>query len=341
MAETSESQTQSMKAWLYSNTTDGLEKNLHLDQKARMPGGLRDDQILVKVISASLNPADYKVPEMTWFTRIVVPRPASPGMDFCGQVIIAAPAVKDIKRGQLVYGSIGIPSQFGALGEFLICNASTTAPLPDGVSPDQAACLGIAGQTAYQSVQPYVSSGNKVLINGGSGGCGIFAIQFAKMLGCHVTTTCSTRNVELCKDLGADEVIDYTQQDVLGVLKEKGQVFHHVVDHIGLPDPLYKESDAFLLPGKVFVQVGAMSFVTMANRLARPRFLGGGKRKYEILFFRNRREDIVQIGQWVQQGKLKVIIDSAFQFDDAVEAFEKLRTHRARGKIVVHVSEQD
>ncbi|KAL4896192.1 hypothetical protein BDV59DRAFT_172267 [Aspergillus ambiguus] len=334
-----------MKAWLYSRTTDGLEKNLHLDSEARMPGALRDDQILVKVISAAINPADYKVPELTSLTHLMIPKPATPGMDFCGQVIIAASAVKDLKRGQLVYGSLGMPSQFGSLGEYIVCSARTTAPLPDGLDPDDAASIGIAGQTALQSLQPYVSSGDKVFINGGSGGCGMFAIQIAKLLGCHVTTTCSTRNVEFCRELGADEVIDYSVEDVLDALKAKGQVFSLVVDHVGTPDSLYRECDAFLLPGKAFVQVGSTSLLSssilsFADRLVRPGFLGGGKRKYDILMFKNRKEELVQIGEWIQQGKITVVVDSTFAFEDAVQAFEKLRSQRSRGKIIVHVSDK-
>ncbi|KAF9886998.1 hypothetical protein FE257_010614 [Aspergillus nanangensis] len=332
-----------MKAWLYTSTAGGLEKNLHLDPQARMPGALRDDQILVKVISASLNPADYKVTELGgWGTvsKVVVPRPATPGMDFCGRVVIAAPSVKDVKRGQLVYGTIGIPSQFGSMGEYLITKASTTAPLPDGLDPDDAAAVGVAAQTAYQSVVPYVSRGDNVFINAGSGGCGIFAIQMAKLLGCQVTTTCSTQNAEFCKSLGADEVIDYTVEDVVAVLKGKGQVFDHVVDHMGTPEALYRECDAFLRPGKAFVQVGG-PVSTFADRLVRPSFLGGGKRKYVILLFKNRKEEVVQIGEWIRQGKIKVVIDSTFELDDAVKAIERLKTSRSRGKIIIHVSNKE
>ncbi|PLN75023.1 putative zinc alcohol dehydrogenase [Aspergillus taichungensis] len=329
-----------MKAWLYSSTAGGLEKNLVLDQAARKPISLRANDVLVRVISASINPADYKVPEMGALTKVLTGTPATPGMDFCGRVEITGPSVKGLEDGQLVYGTMGRPVQFGSLGDYLVCDASVTAALPEGLDPDLAATVGVAGQTAYQAVAPYVQSGDKVFINGGSGGCGMFAIQIAKQLGCHVTTTCSTRNVELCKELGADEVIDYTTANVLHVLRGKGQVFAHVVDHIGLPGELYHECDAFLLPGKAFAQVGAESMLTFVNRMAWPSFLGGGKRKYVILLFKNKKEDLVQVGDWVQQGKVKVILDSVYDFEDAVQAFEKLRSKRARGKIVVHVSEK-
>ncbi|EAW06613.1 NAD(P)-dependent alcohol dehydrogenase [Aspergillus clavatus NRRL 1] len=335
-----ESLPSTMKAWLYSNASGGLEKHLTFNPEARTPGTLRQNHVLIQVISASINPADYKVPELGLASKVVITTPATPGMDFCGRVVIIGPDVSDFHPDQLVYGSIGIPSQFGSLGEYLVCAASTIAALPEGVDPDHAATVGVAGQTAYQSLAPYVSAGEKVLINGGSGGVGIFAIQIAKLLGCHVTTTCSTRNVQFCKDLGADEVIDYTQTDVLSTLKSQGHVYSHVVDHIGLPEGLYRECDAFLLPGKVFVQVGAASMLTFARRLVRPSFLGGGKRKYVILLFKNNKADIVRIGEWIQQGKVRVVVDSTYELQDAVKAFEKLRSGRARGKIIIHVGQK-
>lgn len=329
-----------MKAWIYHSAGACFEKNLTLDADARMPPSLRPDQLLVQVLSASINPADVKVPEMGLISKAIVATPASPGMDFCGRVVVTGPAVTQLSPGQLVYGTTAKPVQFGSLAEYTVVGEQNVAALPDGVSPDHAAALGVAGLTAYQAIVPYVTAGDKVFVNGGSGGCGIFAIQVAKLLGCHVTTTCSGRNADFCRKLGADEIVDYTAEDVLAVLKAKGQVFAHVVDHIGIPEPLYRDCDAFLLPGKAFVQVGAASMLTFANRAAWPGFLGGGKRKYIILLCRMRPDELAQIGDWVQQGKVKVVVDSTFEFGDTVQAFEKLRLGRTRGKIVIHVSEK-
>ncbi|KAI9039988.1 NAD(P)-dependent alcohol dehydrogenase [Aspergillus affinis] len=329
-----------MKAWMYHSAGVDFEKKLTLETAARAPPSLRPDQLLVQVLSASINPADFKVPEMGLVSKVIVSTPASPGMDFCGRVVVTGPAVTKVSPGQLVYGTTAKPVPFGSLAEYMAVGEHNIAALPDGVDPDHAATLGVAGLTAYQAVVPYVTNGDKVFINGGSGGCGIFAIQFAKLLGCHVTTTCSGRNADFCRELGADEVIDYTTEDVLAVLKAKGQVFAHVVDHIGTPEALYRECDAFLLPGKAFVQVGASSMLIFVNRVAWPGFLGGGKRKYDILLCRMRPDELAQIGEWVQQGKVKVVVDSTFEFADTVQAFEKLRLGRTRGKIVVHVSEK-
>lgn len=329
-----------MKAWLYSSTTGGLEKNLTLDSTVGTPSAsLQPGQVLAQVISVSINPADYKVPEMPIVSRLLITKPASPGMEFAGRVVATGSDVSDFKPGQLVYGTVGAPGKFGSLREYIAVDTRHIVAVPEGVDLDQAATVGCAAQTAYQSLVPYVSKGDKVFINGGSGGCGAFAIQMAKLLGCEVTTTCSSRNVQLCKDLGADDVIDYTTQDVLETLKEHGQVYNHVVDHIGVPGDLYSQSDSFLRPGKVFLQVGG-EILNYAARLVRPGFLGGGTRKYVILMMKVNNDDMYQVGQWMHEGKIRAQIDSTYEFSNVVKAFEKLRTGRSRGKIVIHVSEK-
>lgn len=327
-----------MKAWLYNTTTSGLEKNLYFDASARVPPAPRNDEVLVQVISSALNPADFKVPEMGAHARhLVIGMPASPGMDFCGRVVTAGPDA-DFEPGQLVYGCHSMPMKFGALAEYLSISGSLIAAVPEGVSVDDAAGLGIAGQSAYQALLGYVKKGDKVFVNGGSGGCGLFAIQIAKNIGCFVAVTCSTRNVELCRGLGADEVIDYTAVDVVGTLREKGVVYDHVLDHIGLPSELYFQCHHFLRSGGVFVQVGASAMTTFVGRTAWPSFLGGGRRKYVIFFFKNTQEHIVKLGELVQKGALKVQFDSKYEFEDVVKAFDKLRSGRARGKVLVHVA---
>ncbi|OGM47704.1 zinc alcohol dehydrogenase [Aspergillus bombycis] len=335
-----------MKAWLYSSTNGGLEKNLVFSSDARTPGSPRGDQLLIQVISTAINPADYKAPAMSTVCGkvLIATTPASPGMDFCGRVIAVGSdtSARQFTPGQLVFGCLGIPQQFGTLGEFILASANNTAPLPLGVDPDAAATIGVAGRSSYQSIVPYISAaGNRVFINGGSGGCGVYAMQIAKLLGCHVTVTCSTRNVQFCRDLGADEVIDYTTQDVLEELKSQGQVFHHAVDHIGSPEDLYQECHTFLKPGKVFVQVGAPSMVTFAHRLIRPAFLGGGKRKYVALLMKNHKDELVQIASWIREGKIRVELDTVYEFEETVGAFERLRSGRTRGKIVIHVTNLD
>lgn len=340
----SEAHPENMKAWLYNGLSGGLEKNLELKYSIRAPPPPRKNEVIIKVLSAGINPADFKVPEMALGipARLVVGLPASPGMDFCGRVVSTGPGATHFTTGQLVFGSHSMPMKFGSLGEYISIPASFVTPLPEGVKIDQAAGLGIAGQSAYQALLGYVKEGNKVFINGGSGGCGLFAIQIAKNMGCNVTVTCSTRNVELCYRMGADNVIDYTaEEDLIAGLKSRGVIYDHVIDHIGLPSPLYYQAHHFLKADGVFVQVGASSFLTFAGRLTWPSILGGGKRKYVIFFFKNTNQHLAKLGEMLEEGTLKTQVDSVYEFEDTVQAFEKLRSGRARGKIIVHVAKPD
>jgi NADPH:quinone reductase-like Zn-dependent oxidoreductase len=200
----------------------------------------------------------------------------------------------------------------------------------------------VAGLTAYQTIVPKVKKGDKVFINGGSGGTGVFGIQIAKAVGCHVTTTCSTANIELCKNLGADEVVDYRQESVIEALKARGYKFDHVVDNVGTDMNLYWHCHEYTKPGAVYVMVaGAPTLghaVDMLKVRTWPSFLGGGKRKLEGFLAKPVYEELEQIGAWMKEGKIKPIIDQKFSFEQAPEAFEKLKTGRAKGKVVVDVA---
>lgn len=342
MAEASQSIPSTMRAWLWTIVAGGLEKNLHLSESAPRPGQLLGkDDVVVQIISMSLNPADYRVPEVLGrFIRLLISTPASPGMDFSGRVVDVGSSVKGFSTGQLVFGCLGRPVQYGSLAEYLVCPSDALALLPDGVHPDDAACLGVAAQTPYQVIKTPSKPGDCIFINGGSGGTGIFSIQIAKILGWHVTVTCSTKNITFCQELGADEVIDYTTMDVVQSLKDKGPVFGQVIDNIGTPNNLYGECHHFLRPGELYSQVNIASFPNALSRLLWPGFLGGGKRNLHFDTLGSKQGSLVKLGEWLQEGKLKAVIDSKFSFEDAPKAYEQLRTHRARGKIVIHVSEQ-
>lgn len=335
-------QPESMKAWLYSSTANGLEKNLHLDMCARAPPAPQGNEVLVRVLSAALNPVDYKFPEVGLPARMVIGMPATPGMDFCGRIVATGPHAKHFKEGQLVFGCPARPTQFGSLAEYIRIPADKIALVPDGVAVDHAAGVAVAGQTAYQSLEGRVKAGEKVFINGGSGGCGVFAIQIAKQMGCHVTTTCSTRNMELCFRLGADEVIDYTAEpDLVAKLVQRKVVFDCILDHVGLPSALYYQGHHFLKEDGAFVQIGMSGLMTLTGRIGWPSFLGGGRRKYVVVMAKYNQRQLVQLGEWLAKGAIQVQLDSVYEFRDAGKAFEKLRSGRARGKIVVHVSDPD
>lgn len=162
------------------------------------------------------------------------------------------------------------PLASGALSEFSVSGTNSTVTLPDNVDPVDAATVGVAGLTAYQSIVPRVKKGDKIFINGGSGGTGVFSIQFAKAMGCHVTTTCSTTNVEFCKSLGADKVVDYKKESVIEALKASGHKFDHAVDNVGTSKELLWHCHEFLQSGAVYVVVGGdASLGGLADNLKR------------------------------------------------------------------------
>ncbi|KAJ5794609.1 hypothetical protein N7457_001208 [Penicillium paradoxum] len=331
---------ETMKAWLYSDATGGLEKNMYLDLSAPAPPAPQGNEVLVRVLSAALNPVDHKFPEAGMAARMLIGTPASPGTDLCGRVVATGPLAKHFKEGQLVFGGYPRAVQRGSLAEYLTIAADRIATVPSGVAVDHAAAVSLAGLTAYQSLEGYVKAGEKVLINGGSGGVGIFAIQIAKQMGCHVTTTCSTRNMELCYRLGADEVVDYTvEPDLVAKMRQRGVVFDCILDLVGLPSTLYYQCHRFLKADGAFLQVGVPDMMTVVGRFMWPSFLGGGQRKFVMVIVKNDPRQLAQLGDWLSDGTIQVQLDSVFEFEDAVKAFEKLRLGRARGKIVVHVND--
>ncbi|KAI2604645.1 reticulon-4-interacting protein 1, mitochondrial precursor [Hypoxylon sp. NC1633] len=330
-----------MRAWVYKSAWGGLEDNIKMVDDATPPflQSLPSDGILVKVKAASLNPVDYVLPKLRLVVgNAIIPVPASPGMDFAGVVARTGDAADGFHAGDRVYGRI-LLGQYGTLGEYVCARPDGCAIVPEGVSLEDACSIGTVGLTAYQCIVPNVEEGDKVFINGGSGGTGTFGIQIAKAIGCHVTTSCSGSNVELCRSLGADEVIDYTKENVGETLKAKGQVYKLVVDNVGNPLDLFKAADHFLLPEGKFVQIGSKfspgHLKALLSSKFLPSFLGGGQRRWEWLTTKNRREHLEQIGTWVSQGNVKVVIDEIFEHEDVPKAIKKLKMGHAKGKIVV------
>lgn len=325
----------------------GLDKSLRLNTSTTPKPG--KDQLLVKVSTAALNPVDYKLAELPLLNRLIFRGPATPGLDFAGVVVdVGSSPDNSLQPGTRVYGMLGGPGgAIGTLAEYTIADRSGCVAIPDGVDFDQVAGLAAAGQTAYQSIAPYVhaDSGQSVFINGGSGGVGTLGIQIAKALGCHVTTTCSTRNVELCKSLGADEVIDYSAQNVVTALRKLGahQQYSLIVDNVGSSNEIFPVCHEFTRADARYVQVGASMHVSsifaIAKAMLLPSAFGGGSRKYHFVGVTNKAETLTQLGQWMKEGKLRVPIEATYDLEDGGKAFEQLKTGRTRGKILVRVSQ--
>ncbi|TQV94426.1 hypothetical protein V2A60_002543 [Cordyceps javanica] len=329
-----------MRAWQVISPGT-IETKLKLNSEVRRPRSedLKGQDILVKVRSAALNPADYKVVELGFVANAVFRFPKTPGMDLSGQVVAVGPEVTDILVGDHVLGRLDPFKSTGALSEMVILERDGYAKIERDADLDHAAGLGTAALTAYQTIKPYVQAGDKVFINGGSGGTGTFGIQVAKLLGCHVTTTCSTGKIALCEELGADEIIDYKTTDILEVLQKAGPIYSVFVDNVGAVD-LHPKSSAFLLPTAPFVSIGGGSIGHVANvacAMIRPSFLGGGKNKFISYLTKNSHDDLDQIGKWYSKGDLKSVIDSTYEFDDAPAAFSHLKKGSSAGKIIVHI----
>ena len=330
-----------MRAWQYLRTNGGLEKNLRMNPSAPLPKP-KSNQHLVRIAAAALNPVDYKPAEVPGITRFVISKPATPAIDFAGSIVKPASG-SSLKPGQLVFGASGTsPLAGGALADFNAAQTASVAVLPEGVSLTDAATVGVAGLTAYQSIVPYVKKGDRIFINGGSGGTGAFGIQFARTIGCHITTTCSTTNIDLCKRLGADEVIDYRKENVIEALKAKESKFDHAVDNVGTDHEMIWSSHQFMQPGAAYIVVGGGATLGDAidgvKRKIWPTFLGGIKGKVMGFWPRPTVEDLQQIVEWIRTGKVKPLIDEKFPFEQAPHAMEKLKTGRAKGKIVIDVN---
>ncbi|CAN8097318.1 unnamed protein product [Discula destructiva] len=343
-----------MRSWTYNSATS-LDTALSRNDQAppQAESTLSPTSVLIQVLYMAVNPADYKLAELGMLARPLISLPASPGMDYSGRVVRAGKSMGDTYQpGQLVFGRVD-PSKYGTLSEFIVVsNGEALAHVPQGLEAKMAelASVGTCGLTAWQSIKPYLpkeAEGSKVFINAGSGGLGTFGIQIAKALGCHVTTSCSGGNVELCRNLGADEVIDYKTQDVSQVLKSAGKVFQLVVDNVGgssaNEQDLYVAANEFLRDDGHFIQVGGgvskAMFKTLASRALVPGFLGGGKRPWKFIMTAQSHADLESIGVLIKSGAVKPVLDEVFAFEDAAQAYKKLKGGRARGKILVKVSE--
>ncbi|OIW34871.1 NAD(P)-binding protein [Coniochaeta ligniaria NRRL 30616] len=329
-----------MRAAQWSKISGGLESSLKPTTAAKFPKGaqpLGATSTLVKVAYAAINPVDYKLAELPVVNRFLFGRTATPGLDFAGTVV--STNLAHLKPGQRVFGQ----AKTGSLAEYAVVEKGSIAPLPDNVSFRDAATIGVAGLTAYQCIAPYVKPGAKVLVNGGSGGVGTFVIQAAKAAGAStVTAICSGPNAELCKSLGADEVIDYRAENPVAALKRSGRQYDHVVDTVFHSADMYWNCHHYLKPHGIYVSIagnisprGMWDLVSVSLW---PKWLGGGQRKFFQLMEKPNPRDYELVAQWMSEGKIKPVVEEEFALEDAGKAFARLKTGRTRGKLVVRVA---
>lgn len=333
-----------MRQWKYNSSDGGIEKHLQLHTTEPLPKP-KPDEHLVQVLAVSLNPVDFKPAEAGLVGRLLVKKPATPGFDFCGRIVTPADGSR-LEPGQLVYGAASTSAfAAGGLAEYIAAPAKTVLAVPAGSSPHEFAGAPVAAITAQCALMPYIRSGSRVFINGGSGGVGLYTIQIAKVAGAHVTVSCSAKNAELCRSLGADEVLDYNARSLLDQLRDAAATsrpFDHVVDNVFSDPELYFQAHTYTSPDAKFAEVASapsLAFLRFAlAAMLLPRFLGGAQRKMALIAADIQQESLTQVKDWMVEGKVKTVIDEVFPMEDVVQAFTKLKTGRARGKIIVHVA---
>jgi NADPH:quinone reductase-like Zn-dependent oxidoreductase len=298
-----------------------------------------DDQLLVRVRAASVNPLDWHFVEGTpYLMRALAaglrkPKDTQLGVDFAGTVEAVGKNVTKFKPGDEVFGG-----RTGAFADYVCVRESRAVALkPASVTFEQAASVPIAGITALQALRDkgQLQAGQKVLINGASGGVGTFAVQIAKSYGADVTGVCSTRNVDLVRSLGADHVIDYTKED----FTKTDQLYDLVVDNVG--NRSLSEYRRVLKPKGIFVLVGGggANEQGLIGPMAKPVKLmlvsPFVSQKLGMILAQLNHDDLALLADLMQSGKVKPVIDRTYKLSEVPDAIKYLEQGHARGKVVI------
>ena len=294
-----------------------------------------DDEVLVKVVAASVNPLDWHYMRGSpYFMRLGIglgaPNDTSLGVDFAGTVEAIGRNVKRFKPGDEVFGGTS-----GAFAEYVTVREDRALALkPANMTFEQAASVPIAGITALQALRDkgQLKPGQKVLINGASGGVGTFAVQIAKSYGAEVTGVCSTRNVEMVRSIGADHVIDYTQEDYT----KSGQHYDLIIDNVGNHSLLANRR--VLNPDGIFVIIGGPKGNWLAplmnpiKALMLSPFVG---QEFVMILAKLDKDDLAILGDLMQAGKVTPVIDRRYRLSEVPAAIRYSEEGHARGKIVI------
>jgi NADPH:quinone reductase-like Zn-dependent oxidoreductase len=283
-------------------------------------------RVLVRTRFVGVNPKDVVVRKGRFKVATGSKFPLIVGHDIAGEVVESGLGA-DLNEGDLVYGMI---NDFAgrAYAEYAAVDCKQLAMAPASIDLRVAAAVPLAAQTALQALRDdaHVKPGQQVLINGASGGVGVFAIQIAKILGARVTAVCSQRNAELVTELGADQVIDYNQTELVA-LDER---FDTIFDVFG--NYHFEKLRHLLTPRGTYVQTipTARIFKDVARTLVR-------RKSAKLVIVKSRRDQLDWIRQQIDAGSIRVVVDRSFALDEAAEAHRYMETKRARGKVVLEV----
>jgi NADPH:quinone reductase-like Zn-dependent oxidoreductase len=300
-----------------------------------------DDQLLVRVRAASVNPLDWHFVEGTpYLMRALAaglrkPKDTQLGVDFAGTVEAVGKNVTKFKPGDEVFGG-----RTGSFADYVCVRESRAVALkPANISFEQAASVPIAGITALQALRDKgrVQARQKVLINGASGGVGTFAVQIAKARGAEVTGVCSTRNLDLVRSLGADHVIDYTKED----FTKTDQRYDLIIDNVG--NRSLSECRRVLKPKGILVLVGGGGaneqglIGPMAKPIKAMLLSPFVSQKLGMILAELNHDDLAFLAGLMESGKVKPVIDRSYKLSEVPEAIKYVEQGHARGKVVVSV----
>ncbi len=297
---------------------------------------VKDDEVLVRVHAASVNPLDWHLLRgLPYIVRPTAgwrkPKRNIPGVDVAGVVEAVGRSVTELQPGDEVFGE-----KSRACAEYVCGPEELFVRKPANLTLEQAAAIPVGAVTALQALRDKggIQRGQKVLINGASGGVGTFAVQLAKVLGADVTAVCSTPNVDLVRSLGADHVIDYTREN----FTRDGRRYDLIIDNLGNHSLL-----AFrrvLAANGTLVLVGASKgnwIAPIARMLAAQQLSRFGSQKLTGMLTDMNREDLVFLKELIEAGKITPVIDRRYPLSEVPDAIRYLETMRARGKVVITV----
>ena len=297
-----------------------------------------DNQVLVKVRAASLNALDAYMIRDAWLNRLIFglrkPRNTQLGRDVAGVVEAVGKNVTQFKPDDEVFGICR-----GSLAEYAVTPERALVMKPANVPFEQAASLPLAGLTALQGLRKgNIQPGQKILINGATGGVGTFAVQIAKSLGAEVTAVCSTRNVDLVRSIGADHVIDYTKEDFTKSDQRYDVIFDNVCNHS------FTERRRVLTPKGICVLAGmggaGVKGGEAIGRIVSNLFIARGlswftDQKFAQYITKMNKQDLIILADLIQAEKLNPVLERTYKLSEAPEALRYLNEGHARGKIVI------
>jgi NADPH:quinone reductase-like Zn-dependent oxidoreductase len=322
-----------MKAIVY--TEYGNPDVLHLKEVEKPTP--KENEVLVKVQATSVNAADWHLLTADIFLvrlnmGLLKPKNTILGCDIAGQVEAVGRDVKQFKPGDAVFGEV-LLHNYGGFAEYVTAPESVLALKPANLSFDEAAAVPLAAITALQGLRDLgqIQAGQKVLINGASGGVGTFAVQVAKYFGAEVTAVCSTRNLDMARTLGAKHVIDYSKED----FTQNGQQYDLILAVNGYhPISAYRRA---LTPKGIYVMVGGTTTQLFQTLLLGPSMSKRDGKQLGALTLKPNPKDLPLLKELLETGKVVPVIDKRYSLSEVPDALRYFGEGHARGKVVITV----